>query len=56
MNKISIPADKAYDAIIWASVTFGSGSFGINNLFPSKLYEFSFSNPENATYFALQWA
>ena len=55
MNKVTIPADKAYDAIIWASTTFGSGTFGIHNTFPSKFYEFSFSNSENAMHFALKW-
>jgi hypothetical protein len=55
MNTISIPANRAYDAIIWASEHFGPSGYGVQNAFPAQRYVFSFENSEHASFFALRW-
>lgn len=56
MNKITIPNTKAYDAIIWASIEFGTGGYIIQHNFPGNMYEFTFERSDQATLFALKWA
>jgi len=53
MYKISIPVDRAYDAIRWAKGHFKY--FGVQHQFPANRYEFEFDNSDDATFFALRW-
>ena len=53
MNKISIPVNKAYDAIMWAKDHFIH--FEVQHTFPANQYEFRFEQPEQASMFALRW-
>lgn len=55
MNKISVPVNRAYNAIEWASQQFGSSGFNVQHQFPANQYEFTFKRPEQATLFALKW-
>ena len=54
MNKISIPVNRAYAAVEWASQQFGQ-SFKVQHAFPANQYEFVFEQPEHASLFALKW-
>lgn len=54
MNKISIPVNRAYDAIIWAGQHFGN-TFNVQHAFPANQYDFTFDRPEHASLFALKW-
>ena len=48
MNKISIPVNRAYDAIRWASEHFAQ--FDVQHMMPADKYEFRFeSNCKNYT-------
>ena len=53
MYKISIPTNKAYDAIRWAKGHFKY--FDVQHQFPANRYEFGFDNPDDASFFALRW-
>lgn len=53
MNKISIPVNRAYDAIVWCKEHFNH--FGVQHQFPANRYEFTFDQPEHASLFALRW-
>jgi hypothetical protein len=53
MNKISIPVNRAYDAIRWASEHFTQ--FDVQHMMPADKYEFRFECPEQASFFALRW-
>ena len=53
MNKISIPVNRAYDAIMWAKDHFRS--FEVQHMMPDNKYEFRFDHPEQASMFALRW-
>ena len=53
MNKISIPVNRAYDAIRWASEHFVQ--FDVQHMMPADKYEFRFESPEHASLFALRW-
>jgi hypothetical protein len=55
MNKISIPVNRAYDAIRWASETFGSSGYTLQHTFPANVYEFKFEHSDQASLFALRW-
>ncbi len=55
MNKISIPVNRAYDAIVWAGQQFGKSGFSVQHQFPANQYEFTFERPEQASFFALRW-
>lgn len=48
-------ADSVHDAIMWCDREFGHGQWDMSNQFPSWRWEFSFSQPEHATHFALRW-
>jgi len=56
MKSITINSDRVstYDAILWASKQFGS-NFNIQHEFPGKNWRFDFTNPKEATLFALKW-
>ena len=53
MNKISIPVNRAYDAIRWASEHFAQ--FDVQHMMPADKYEFRFECPDQASLFALRW-
>jgi len=53
MYKISIPVNRAYDAIQWASVQFKH--FEVQHMMPADKYEFRFERAEQASFFALRW-
>jgi len=55
MNKILIPSNRAYDAIMWASDQFGPGGYTLQHTFPGNMYEFKFERPDYASIFALKW-
>lgn len=55
MTKISIPVTRAYDAILWASETFGLGGYTLQHAFPANVYEFKFERSDQASLFALRW-
>jgi hypothetical protein len=55
MNTISIPANRAYEAIVWASQHFGPSGYAVQHAFPAKHYAFTFEQPEQASFFALKW-
>lgn len=54
MNKISIPVNRAYDAIQWASSQFGS-NYSVQHMMPDNKYEFRFERDDQASFFALRW-
>lgn len=54
MTTISIPVNRAYDAIVWAT-TQGFKSFEVQHMMPNNTYEFRFDQAEHATLFALRW-
>ena len=53
MYKISIPVNRAYDAIRWANSHFAH--FEVQHMMPHDKYEFKFESPEHASHFALRW-
>ena len=55
MNKILIPHNRAYDAIVWASKHFGDGGYIVQHTFPANMYEFRFTHADQASLFALRW-
>ena len=55
MNKVLVPTSRAYEAILWASETFGSGGYTLQHTFPANMYEFKFERSEQASLFALRW-
>ena len=55
MNKILVPTSRAYEAIVWASETFGSGGYTLQHTFPANMYEFKFERLDQASLFALKW-
>ena len=54
MTKISIPVNRAYDAIMWASKHFDS-AYHVQHMMPDNMYEFKFERAEQASLFALRW-
>lgn len=56
MSSITIDGDRVstYDAIMWATKQFGN-TFSVQHEFPGKCWRFEFSQPVQATLFALQW-
>lgn len=54
MTTISIPVNRAYDAIVWAK-NQGIKHFEVQHMIPHNKYEFRFDQPEQATLFALRW-
>ena len=54
MTTISIPVNRAHDAIIWAK-TQGFKYFEVQHMMPSNKYEFRFDHADQATLFALRW-
>jgi hypothetical protein len=53
MTTISVPVNRAYDAIVWAKDHFQH--FEVQHMMPSNKYEFRFDRAEQATLFALRW-
>ena len=54
MTTISIPVNRAHDAIVWAKDQ-GFKHFEVQHMIPHNKYEFRFDKPEQATQFALKW-
>jgi hypothetical protein len=54
MNTITIPINRAYEAIVWAK-TQGFKSFEVQHMMPDNKYHFRFDQPEQASLFALRW-
>jgi hypothetical protein len=54
MTTISIPVNRAHDAIIWAKDQ-GFKHFEVQHMIPHNKYEFRFKQPDQATLFALKW-
>lgn len=46
---------SVHDAILWCDQELGHDSYTLDNQFPSWRWSFTFSNPEDATHFALRW-
>lgn len=56
MSTLSVTLrENIYDAILWCQEEFGHNGFTLQNQFPSKNWEFIFTNPQHATHFALKW-
>ena len=55
MNKILVPTARAYEAILWASETFGPAGYILQHTFPGNMYEFKFERADQASLFALRW-
>jgi hypothetical protein len=55
MTKILIPHTQAYNAILWASETFGPAGYILQHTFPGNMYEFKFERADQASLFALRW-
>ena len=54
MTTISIPVNRAYDAIVWAK-NQGIKQFEVQHMIPHNKYEFRFDYPDQAALFALRW-
>ena len=54
MTTISIPVNRAHDAIVWAK-TQGFECFEVQHMMPSNKYEFRFDHADQASLFALRW-
>lgn len=54
MNTITIPVNRAHEAIVWAK-TQGFKSFEVQHMMPDNKYHFRFDQPEQASLFALRW-
>lgn len=58
MTSITIRDGKTsiFDAITWCQLQFGTTAFQVENQFPSWNWIFKFSDPHQATHFALKWS